>query len=410
MIVDPNTGMPVEDDRPGTQSMSGEYGSTLGAAYGVDMPLYYDAMAAIPPAWAAASWNMGRVRNTILNNKTAQTGFARGSRAPWKRGANAGGLRQTFSPFRFGSLADLSNIDPDAFGTTRPGRGLFRGTKGADGTRTRRGYTPFNFMADQGNNFMASKWAGKFRVEKGVRAFAPGTLGTMSTMASVGSGISEKRMANVIGAANRFNTAKNSLPAGVLGPRLGQNIPMPSFISSASGRGTYASTVLGGSRLSKAKYSGRAAGFFQGSQAARLGTLQEAKFGLMATDGGGYFGSALREGAEKFASGSRFARFAGSRSAALGMKAVPYVGQAMIAYDITKFLGKSVGRGLRLGVDGIKSAQGDLNKPGPFGMGYKDNSVAATSRQRGVMAISNSRLNARSFLGQEGAFMYQNFG
>jgi hypothetical protein len=53
--------------------------------------------------------------------------------------------------------------------------------------------------------------------------------------------------------------------------------------------------------------------------------------------------------------------------------------------------------------------QGTMNND-VFGNGYKDNEVAATSRARGVMAIQNSRLNARSLLGSEGAMMHAHFG
>jgi hypothetical protein len=45
-----------------------------------------------------------------------------------------------------------------------------------------------------------------------------------------------------------------------------------------------------------------------------------------------------------------------------------------------------------------------------FGTGFKDNEVAATSRARGVMAIQNSRLNARSLLGSEASMMAAHFG
>jgi hypothetical protein len=45
-----------------------------------------------------------------------------------------------------------------------------------------------------------------------------------------------------------------------------------------------------------------------------------------------------------------------------------------------------------------------------FGMGYNDTEAAATSRARGVMAIQNSRLNARSMLGSEAGMMAAHFG
>lgn len=59
--------------------------------------------------------------------------------------------------------------------------------------------------------------------------------------------------------------------------------------------------------------------------------------------------------------------------------------------------------------EAFKSFKGDISKA-PMGMGFKDNSVAMTARQRGVMAISNSRLNARSVLGSEAAGIHAHFG
>lgn len=59
--------------------------------------------------------------------------------------------------------------------------------------------------------------------------------------------------------------------------------------------------------------------------------------------------------------------------------------------------------------DGYKSAKGSIDKS-PFGMGYKDNEIAMTSRARGVQAIQASRLNARSVLGSEAGMMSNHFG
>lgn len=57
----------------------------------------------------------------------------------------------------------------------------------------------------------------------------------------------------------------------------------------------------------------------------------------------------------------------------------------------------------------LKSFNGQRFKD-PMGMGYRDSAAAATSRSRGVMAISNSRLNARSLLGHEAGQMHAHFG
>jgi hypothetical protein len=91
------------------------------------------------------------------------------------------------------------------------------------------------------------------------------------------------------------------------------------------------------------------------------------------------------------------------------MKAFNVVGTASIVYDLGKGVGKMMMGGVNLGKDALKSMQGSINKP-LFGAGFKDNEVAATSRSRGVMAIQNSRLNARSALGSEGAMMAAHFG
>lgn len=96
-----------------------------------------------------------------------------------------------------------------------------------------------------------------------------------------------------------------------------------------------------------------------------------------------------------------YGKFAGKAAGALGT--------AAMVYDIGKGVGKMMMGGVNFGKDALKSMQGSLNKP-LFGAGFKDNEVAATSRSRGVMAIQNSRLNARSSLGSEGAMMAAHFG
>lgn len=87
---------------------------------------------------------------------------------------------------------------------------------------------------------------------------------------------------------------------------------------------------------------------------------------------------------------------------------------AWLAYDVAK-LGVTLAKEAiikpiaNFARDGYRSYKGNIEKS-PMGMGFEDNTVAATSRQRGVMAISNSRLNARSALGNEAAAMSAHFG
>ena len=93
------------------------------------------------------------------------------------------------------------------------------------------------------------------------------------------------------------------------------------------------------------------------------------------------------------------------------LKAIPGVNMifaADLAFQLAKLGGMAVKGAINFGKDAMKSMQGNING-GMFGT-YKDDEVRATSRARGVMAIQNSRLNARSLLGSEGAMMAAHFG
>lgn len=103
------------------------------------------------------------------------------------------------------------------------------------------------------------------------------------------------------------------------------------------------------------------------------------------------------------------ARVLGTRAAAMAIPGLNLLATASLVYDLGKMGGEVVKSGINLAKDAVKSMKGSIDKPS-FGMGYKDNEVAATSRARGVMAIQNSRLNARSALGSEGAMMASHFG
>lgn len=117
---------------------------------------------------------------------------------------------------------------------------------------------------------------------------------------------------------------------------------------------------------------------------------------------------------EAFASGQK--RIGVKLAAATGLKAIqPFIkplnvlATASLVYDLTKLAAMPVVAAGNFAKDAVKSMQGSIHKPA-FGMGYKDNEVAATSRARGVMAIQNSRLNARSSLGSEASMMAAHFG
>lgn len=99
----------------------------------------------------------------------------------------------------------------------------------------------------------------------------------------------------------------------------------------------------------------------------------------------------------------------GAKAIGMAIPGVNVVMTAMMAYDITKMGIAAMKGGAEFAKDAYKSFQGSLYKPA-MGMGYRDTEVAATSRARGVQAIQNSRLNARSALGSEAAPLAAHFG
>lgn len=148
----------------------------------------------------------------------------------------------------------------------------------------------------------------------------------------------------------------------------------------------------------------------EGKFVAKAGSELVTKFGVGVGERVG-LGTAARVAMQKggLKIGARIA-------AATAANAVPILGQvvsALLWADLAMDVGKLGVEVFKSGVDfakeGVKSYRGQINK-GVMGMGYRDNTVAATSRARGVQAIQNSRLNARSILGSEAGAMHAHFG
>jgi hypothetical protein len=108
------------------------------------------------------------------------------------------------------------------------------------------------------------------------------------------------------------------------------------------------------------------------------------------------------------AGGARVGMAVGAQAVAKAIPGLNLIFAADMAYQLAKLGGLAVKAGINFGKDGMKSMQGNMYG-GMFGT-YKDDEVRATSRARGVAAIQNSRLNARSLLGSEGAMMASHFG
>ena len=123
----------------------------------------------------------------------------------------------------------------------------------------------------------------------------------------------------------------------------------------------------------------------------------------------GVFKTLGKKGVMKAVSTKEGAKVLGARALGLALPGINLVMMASLVYDLGQMAGEVVKSGINLAKDANKSLQGSINKP-LFGMGYKDTEAAATSRARGVMAIQNSRLNARSMLGSEASMMAAHYG
>jgi len=208
-----------------------------------------------------------------------------------------------------------------------------------------------------------------------------------------------------------YNTAMSSLRAGGSGAK---GVAGNLLVSSMAGKGTQ---YLGG-YFRGAQGFARSAGL---SEVAEKGALRAvshldeafAKIGIKTSAQtvleGGVFKKLSSTQILKTLGTSGGAKVLGARAAALAIPGLQFVAAASFVYDLGKMGGEVIKSGINLARDANKSLQGSINKP-MFGMGYKDTEAAATSRARGVMAIQNSRLNARSVLGSEAAMMASHFG
>ena len=137
-----------------------------------------------------------------------------------------------------------------------------------------------------------------------------------------------------------------------------------------------------------------------GYEAMAVETLEK---GILKTVGSKGALSAIKHG------GARVGLAVAGEAALAAVPGLNLIFAADMAYQLAKLGGLAVKAGINFGKDGMKSMQGNMHT-GIFGAGYKDDEVRATSRARGVSAIQNSRLNARSLLGSEGAMMASHFG
>lgn len=130
-----------------------------------------------------------------------------------------------------------------------------------------------------------------------------------------------------------------------------------------------------------------------------MGTVQK---GIIKTLGGKGAMQAVGAG------GARVGLAVGAEALGMMIPGLNMILAADMAYNLAKLGGLGIKGAINFGKDAMKSMQGNISG-GMFGS-YKDDEVRSTSRARGVMAIQNSQLNARSLLGSEGAMMAAHFG
>lgn len=243
---------------------------------------------------------------------------------------------------------------------------------------------------------------GAVPVTNGIRRYATteGMTGkytksfTQSILTS-GGGVEMRTLNGTVGRTAAFgveNIAMTEAAEKMIRPLAGALEANPALMNRALGRG-----VTGGTHLASSL----------------APEMVSARAGLMATqisDQGIIKTLGVKGAAQAAKAGG--ARVGLAVAGEIGLAAIPGVNlvfAADLAYNLAKLAGAGVKAGINFGKDGLKSMTGTMNN-GLFGNGYKDNEVAATSRSRGVAAIQNSRLNARSLLGSEGAMMHAHFG
>lgn len=410
MIVDPFTGLPMEDT-PEAQSTAAQVGINELTSVGYQGRAL-DVLAAMPGLSTSMAWNARRGGNTLLG----------GGRSRTSRGA----IGNHLTPRSFSRLSSIHNVDPYSGGT-------FSG----------KSYSPMNFAGVRGNDWVAKPILSRtLRAAEGARISGNASLGARvhrnlgrygvinrdinaqlraggspdifsgGTLARMNAGAraASKLGTNVNYAANALYNASQLDPAMAKIIGTVPDATHGNIYSAIAGSGKGTVTQLMAGYMGEVRYglteSFTSAARAGGKDALARGAAVGARH-LEAVGGRQVGNIAL---ARMAGGGSRAAMgVMAGRAAMVGSKAIPVVGQVMMAYDLTKMTMAAMGGIATTAKDASRSFKGQIDKP-IMGMGYRDTTVAATSRARGVMAIQNSRLNARSVLGSEGSMLAAHFG
>lgn len=360
-----------------------------GALYGEnEEALGWRMLEHVPNATSVAGWNAWRASNTIMNAAGDSKARGRirnhlpGNLTKMSSYDNIGGVSGAYTPFDF---------------LARSGNWMDRAITG----RTiRPGAAPDNYEAKFGSGTYSRlstasrlSYGGGPKARTGAEQFLKRTSPNMVRDLNF-ENLTNRDLGDLVSASSRgtWSQAASGYVRGAMHGPLDEKVAsrVGSHFAGAAAKGAEHRALGGGARaLSREAF----------KNAARTGTAKAAAKGAA--------GTALKHAGAKAA-----AKYAGATALAAGGWAVPGVNIALAvwtAVDLTK-MALEVTRAIPgLARDSINSFKGGIQKP-VFGSRYVDNSVAATSRQRGVMAIQNSQLNMRSALGNEAAGLHAYYG
>ena len=413
MIVDPATGLPIEysatQEAMNAQSLTGQLGinAAQGAGYKGQA---LNVLANLPSATVLMGWNTGRGANTILRGGFADRELGRMQNhlrpAAWRRLSHVGNLDSTgiYSPMDF--------LSRSGDWTARKLMAGGWGFKGAKATAARDYMTAEGLVPQAKGQYFSSgvlsRMGAASRISRGkfdhdiVRTSLMSLDPEMAKAIPRGiSQMSSGAMTHAVLGSTRGSVSQ--VAAGYMGGALAG--PVPEWQAKSMLAGPAKATYL--------KYAGKATEHLAAG-GARIGTSGVLEVGSkeLAARTGKAIGQkvgvmGLRHVAAE--GGLKTAGALGLRAAGLAIPGVNVLMTAWMVYDLTKMAIAAAPKVGAFAKDAIISAKGSIDKP-VMGMGYKDTAVAATSRSRGVMAISNSRLNARSVLGSEASQMFAHFG
>lgn len=360
------------------------------------MPFWAETLENIP-AWTAVQGYQGlRGGNTVMRGgwagaKPAKGGFIRGAARNW------------LNPRSMTRFSHTSVFSPNApytpFGAARVGNYLSRGLSGNRSTRLGRGMSRLNLSVGSGGE-----------------AFTHGGYSRISAVAKIGH-MSDARFARLPGTPMMGGpglsrgAAQRNVLMGMGRTTIGGYVAGTASAFTVGGMGAQAGGQIYGGMMAR-----QLSPQFMAGREAVMGAAT--KLGIEATEDL-TLGTIKRQTAKKLATATTTRAAGGAllRGGALmagraALMAVPGINIAMAAwmvYDIAKLSTQLGGYMARTATEGVRSFQGGLNT-GIMDQNFQDSEAAMTSRSRGVQAIQNSRLNARSVLGAEAGMMASHFG